>query len=65
LGHDVRLRASGGGTDGNIYTAAGIPCIVISTGMAEVHTTHEHIAIADLVAGTELLLAAVRRLANP
>ena len=64
LGHEVKLRASGGGTDGNIYTTAGIPCIVISTGMAEVHTTHEHIAIADLAASTELLLASVRRLAD-
>ncbi len=65
LGHDVKLRASGGGTDGNIYTAAGIPCVVISTGMAEVHTPNEHIAIADLAAGAELLLAAVRKLAAP
>ncbi len=65
LGHDVKLCASGGGTDGNIYSAAGIPCIVISTGMAEVHTPNEHIAIADMVASTELLLAAVQRLAGP
>ncbi len=60
LGHEVHLRAGGGGTDGNIYTAAGVPCVVISTGMADVHTPNEHIAIADMVAGTELLLAAVR-----
>lgn len=64
LGHEIKLRASGGGTDGNIYTAAGVPCVVISTGMAEVHTHNEHIAIADLVASTELLLVAVQRLAN-
>jgi len=64
LGHDVKLRASGGGTDGNVYTAAGIPCVVISTGMAEVHTPNERIAIADMVAGAELLLAAVRGLAE-
>ncbi len=63
LGHRVQLRASGGGTDGNVFAAAGIPCVVISTGMAEVHTPNEHIAVADLVAGTELLLAAVRSLA--
>lgn len=63
LGHQLELRASGGGTDGNVFAAAGIPCVVISTGMAEVHTPNEHIAVADLVAGTELLLAAVTRLA--
>lgn len=63
LGHEVKLRASGGGTDGNIYNAAGITCIVLSTGMAEVHTVHEHIAIADMVASTELLLESVQRCA--
>lgn len=62
LGHEVMLRSSGGGTDGNIYNAAGIACVVLSTGMADVHTTHEHIAIADMVAGTEVLLEAVREL---
>ena len=65
LGHEVVLRAAGGGTDGNIYTAAGIPCVVISTGMAEVHTRNEHIAIVDMAACTELLLAAVQRFAAP
>ena len=64
LGHEIMLRSSGGGTDGNIYNAAGIPSIVLSTGMAEVHTPSEHITIADMVAGTELLLQTTRRLAN-
>lgn len=64
LGHVVELRASGGGTDGNIYNAAGIPCIVLSTGMADVHTPHEHIAISDLVASAGLLLASLQRLTN-
>lgn len=64
LGHEVRLRASGGGTDGNIFTAGGIPCVVISTGMAEVHTPNERIAVADLVASAQLLLTAVTRLAE-
>jgi tripeptide aminopeptidase len=63
LGHEIMLRSSGGGTDGNIFNAAGIPSIVLSTGMAEVHTTSEHIAIADMAAGTQLLLETVRRLA--
>lgn len=63
LGHEVVLCSSGGGTDGNIYNAAGIACVVISTGMEDVHTPGEHIAVADMVAGTELLLAVVRRLA--
>lgn len=64
LGHEVALRSSGGGTDGNVFNAAGIPTVVLSTGMTDVHTTKEHIAIADLVAGTRLLMESVRRLAR-
>ena len=56
--------AVGGGSDGNIFNAAGVTCIVLSTGMADVHTVHEHIAVADMIAGTELLLASVQRLAG-
>lgn len=63
LGHEVKLRASGGGTDANVFVAAGIPCVVISTGMEAVHTTEERIAVAALGAAAELLLASVRSLA--
>ncbi len=49
------LKASGGGTDGNIYAEHGIYCAVFSTGMSEVHTSNEHIAIADMVACARLL----------
>jgi tripeptide aminopeptidase len=49
------LRASGGGTDGNIYAEHGIYCAVLSTGMSEVHTSNEHIAIADMTACGRLL----------
>lgn len=49
LGLEFCPQAGGGGTDGNIYTAAGIPCVPLSTGMADVHTKDEHIAVQDLV----------------
>ena len=64
LGFALQPRMAGGGTDGNIYNAAGIACVVISTGMADVHTTLEHIAIDDMVAGTTLLLETVKLLAS-
>ena len=49
------LRASGGGTDGNIYAEYGTYCAVLSTGMSEVHTSKEHIAIADMTKCARLL----------
>lgn len=56
LGFLLLPKMAGGGTDGNIYTNAGIPCIVLSTGMAQVHTTEEHIAIQDMVDAARVLV---------
>jgi tripeptide aminopeptidase len=55
LGFAPILEASGGGSDANIYADAGIPCAVLSTGMEDVHTGQEHIAIADMVNSARLL----------
>jgi tripeptide aminopeptidase len=55
LGFPPLLQASGGGSDANIYAEAGIPCAVLSTGMEDVHTSQEHIAIADMVNSARLL----------
>ena len=55
LGFPPVLEASGGGSDANIYADAGIACAVLSTGMEDVHTSQEHIAIADMVNSARLL----------
>jgi tripeptide aminopeptidase len=60
LGFTPILKGSGGGSDANIYAEAGITCAVLSTGMADVHTPQEHIAIADLVYATRLLAEIVK-----
>jgi tripeptide aminopeptidase len=55
LGQTPALKASGGGTDGNIYAEHGIYCCVLSTGMSHVHTTNENIAISAMVACARLV----------
>ncbi len=55
LGWTPMIKASGGGTDANIYAEHGIHCAIISTGMSDVHTPNEHIAIADMVNAARLL----------
>jgi len=60
LGLEPRPTASGGGSDANIFHRAGIESVPLSTGMADVHTKREHIAIADMVACARLLLEIVR-----
>jgi tripeptide aminopeptidase len=51
-GHSVRYIESGGGADANVFNAAGLPCVNLCNGMAEIHTSEEYIAVADLEAMT-------------
>jgi tripeptide aminopeptidase len=57
LGMEPLLKDSGGGADANVFADSGITCAVLSTGMEEVHTAQEHIAIADMVDCVRLLQA--------
>ncbi len=49
----------GGGADANVFRARGLPSVVLSNGMAEIHGPREHIAVADLEAMVEVTLALV------
>jgi tripeptide aminopeptidase len=59
LGIEVIARKSGGGTDGNLFNAAGIPCVAMCTGMVDEHANTEHISFADLVTAAKILVTAV------
>jgi tripeptide aminopeptidase len=39
---------SGGGADGNVFNAKGLPCANLANGMVDIHTHDERIAVADL-----------------
>ena len=47
-GYPVTYLESGGGADANVFNAAGVPCVNVCNGMAEIHTASEHISVADL-----------------
>ncbi len=55
---------TGGGSDANVLTAKGLPSIVLSCGMTDVHSCGESIAVADLTALSDLLVAVLRRAAS-
>ena len=44
VGVTPRRFSTGGGSDGNILAAKGLPTLVLSCGMSEVHSTGEHVA---------------------
>ena len=47
-GYPVTYIESGGGADANVFNAAGVPCVNVCNGMADIHTASEHIAVSDL-----------------
>ena len=55
-GHTPVSLESGGGADGNVFNAAGMPCVNLCNGMAEIHTASEHISVTDLEAMTAVTL---------
>jgi tripeptide aminopeptidase len=48
---------SGGAADANVFNERGLQCVNLANGMAEIHTSDEHIAVADLEAMVEVTLA--------
>ena len=56
---EVTTALSGGGADANVFNARGIPCLNLANGMAQIHTSDEHIAIADLDSMVDVTLALV------
>lgn len=50
------LAGSMGGTDANVLNAKGIPAVVMGTGMRRPHAMDEHIAVADMVRATRVLV---------
>lgn len=54
------LKATGGGSDANVFNAQGKKIANLSTGMTGEHTTDEHIAVADMVACAQIVLNCVQ-----
>ena len=60
LGRELICKASGGGSDANIFFEKGIMVGVLGTGMHDVHTLNEWIRIDDMARMVELLLEIIK-----
>jgi tripeptide aminopeptidase len=58
-GYTPQFIESGGGADANVFNAAGKPCLNLCNGMAEIHTSQEHITVADLEGMTSVTQALI------
>ncbi len=56
-----KIQAAGGGSDANIFNGNGIEMVIMATGMENVHTINEQIAVDDMVKASELLVEIIRR----
>ncbi len=54
----------GGGSDANIFNAAGLPTIIVGTGMNKVHTVAEDIQVAQLLRGQAFVVEMLRQYAG-
>jgi tripeptide aminopeptidase len=50
------IKPTGGGSDANIFSKMGLPCLILGVGADNVHTTQENVAVDDMAAGAELVL---------
>jgi len=61
-GLNATLKKTGGGSDGNVFAAHGVPTLVLSCGMRSVHGTGESIEVASLESLCDLVLAFASRM---
>jgi tripeptide aminopeptidase len=60
LGRQLELLPGGGGSDDNIFNGLGIETVILATGMTDVHTVNESVALADMAGVAELLVEIIR-----
>lgn len=63
IGITPRLFKTGGGSDGNVLSAKGVPTLVLSSGMTDVHSVDESLDLTQLSLLVALLEAIVARAA--
>ena len=64
LGLESPLKQAGGGADANVFNSFGIPTCVLGTGMRNIHTHQECIAVEDMVKSAEWVVAIVQQAAD-
>jgi tripeptide aminopeptidase len=60
IGRAPKLGVTGGGSDGNIFNAQGIACVVVSIGIEKMHSTSEFIPVQELFKCGELAFELVK-----
>ncbi len=57
IGRTPVVKATGGGSDANIFNAKGLPTAVLGVGFEAIHSFRESMPVEELVKLTEMVLA--------
>ncbi|MFZ5597646.1 MAG: M20/M25/M40 family metallo-hydrolase [Bacillota bacterium] len=60
LGLNPVLKATGGGSDANMFNEKGIPTVVLGIAMQNVHTTDEYISVEEMEKGCRYLVEIIK-----
>jgi tripeptide aminopeptidase len=60
VGIEPELYETGGGSDGSIFNARGLPATVIGVGYDGAHSMDEHFAVSDVAKSAEMAVAIVQ-----
>ncbi len=61
LGREMQDRLGGGGSDANIFNEHNIEMVIIGTGMQDVHSTNESVAVDDMVQVAEFIVEIIKQ----
>ena len=64
IGIKPDIIATGGGSDANIFSSFGLPCLIIGVGADNVHTKKENISVNEMEKGAQLLLNIIKESVN-
>ncbi|OAG28506.1 M20/M25/M40 family metallo-hydrolase [Thermodesulfatator autotrophicus] len=64
LGQKLRICATGGGSDANIFNENGFPCVILGTGMKKVHSTEEYLPFDEFLLAARLTLEILKEAAG-
>jgi tripeptide aminopeptidase len=64
IGIKPDIIATGGGSDANIFSSLGLPCLIIGVGADNVHTKKEKISVNEMEKGAQLLLNIIMESVN-
>jgi len=60
LGMKLSFKRKEGGSDANVFNEKGLKCLILGTGMRNVHTTQEYIHLKDLILTTNFVLEIIK-----